>query len=436
MSLQEWKSEFENKKIIIWGFGLEGKASYDLIRRLLPEQQIAIADSRKGRGKDAILAETVHTDFFYEDEADFASYDMVLKSPGIVVPEGVSKDNITGEVELFLKHYKDQCIGITGTKGKSTTTSLTYHLLKKIRNTVLAGNIGIPCFQTIDEMEDGALCAFELSCHQLEYCRYSPHIAVYLNLYEEHLDHYGTFENYAMAKANILLHQDQDDICIVSDDLKEKSFVQGRKPVWIGEDIYARKTTLHIPEASLEIRECSLIGEHNYQNLAVAWYIAKLFGIEDDTVLSACKTFQPLHHRLEDLGEYEGVRYVNDSISTIGQACIQALNSLDKVDTVLVGGMDRGIDYSELEEDLAKRDVQVIFMYATGRRIHDEMEERGLLRDGIYTAEDLKEAVTLAKMITKKGHTCLLSPAASSYDHFKNFEERGRVFEALAFEKE
>jgi UDP-N-acetylmuramoylalanine--D-glutamate ligase len=177
-----------------------------------------------------------------------------------------------------------------------------------------------------------------------------------------------------------------------------------------------------------------LIGDHNYQNLAVAYYAAEQYGISDEQVLDACRHFVPLHHRLEDLGENNGIRYVNDSISTIGQACIQALRSIQNVDTVLIGGMDRGISYAELENYLYERkDVQVIFMYATGHRIFAEMKEKTLMRDGLYQTEDLNEAVSLAKQLTRKGHTCLLSPAASSYDHFKNFEERGKIFEKLAF---
>ena len=146
----------------------------------------------------------------------------------------------------------------------------------------------------------------------------------------------------------------------------------------------------------------------------------------------ACKKFVPLHHRLEDLGVLDGIRYVNDSISTIGQATIQALRSISDVDTVLVGGMDRGISYTELEAYLKNRtDVKVIFMYATGHRIYQEMKEKGDVREGMHVVENLKDAVALAKKETREGHTCLLSPAASSYDHFKNFEERGAIFEQL-----
>ena len=436
MSLENWKTEFENQKIVIWGFGMEGRSSLAFIRRLLPDQEIVIAESRKADLKK-IMAENPHVKAVFDDETDFTKFDMVMKSPGIVAPKSIPSDNFTGQTELFLKHYRNQVIGITGTKGKSTTTSLLYALLKEKRAVNLVGNIGIPAFSAIDHMEEGELAAYELSCHQLEYCRQSPHTAAFLNLYEEHLDHYGTFEAYGAAKANIFRHQKPGDIIVMDQNLTQFISESINPPVLIGRDINAKGHTLIIPGHTLTVDNCALIGEHNYRNLAVAWYLARQYGVADEMVLDAMAKFQPLHHRLEDLGEFDGIRYVNDSISTIGPAAIQALKALQNVDTVLIGGNDRGIEYDELEDYLHERmDVKVIFMYATGRRVHKEMKEKGLDREGLYDTEDLKQAVALAKKLTRPHHICLLSPAASSYDHFRNFEERGDVFAKLASGKE
>jgi len=430
MSMELWKKEFENKNICIWGYGMEGRSTYSFIRRLFPEMEVTIADS----GKGLVLAqkETVHTKCLGDAGLDFSKFDLIMKAPGIVVPTGMDLSHVTGETQLFLKHYMSHTIGITGTKGKSTTTSLVYTFLQKKYPTTLVGNIGKACFDEIDAMENGALAAFEISCHQLELCPYSPHIGVYLNLYEEHLDHYGTLEKYGNAKFHVVQNQSKNDIAIVWEQLPQYISQLQQKTVLIGKDIFAEGKTLHIPGHILSIEDCALIGAHNYQNLAVAYYIANLYGISDEQVQDACRKFVPLHHRLEDLGEVNCVRYVNDSISTIGQATIQALRSLSNVDTVLIGGMDRGISYCELEAYLKERtDVKVILMYATGHRIYQEMKEKGYLREGIQLVENLKDAVALAKQQTRRGHTCLLSPAASSYDHFKNFEERGIIFEQL-----
>ena len=353
-----------------------------------------------------------------------------------MIPDFIDTYKITGEAELFIKHYRDHVVGITGTKGKSTTTSLVAALLKEKYQVCLVGNIGIPCFEAIDEMEAGAYAALELSCHQLEICRYSPQYAIFLNLYEEHLDHYGTMEKYGIAKSHIFTNQMQGDTVIMHEEMSNFIKLSLNTPYLIGRDITAHGTTLCIPGHQLDASSAKLIGEHNYRNLAVAYFIANKLGVSDESVIKAIASFRPLAHRLEDLGEYKEIRFINDSISTIGQSCIQALESIENVDTVLVGGMDRGIEYDEVEDYLhARKDVQVIFMYATGKRIYSEMEQKGLLRPGLYQVENLEEAVSLAKKLTRPHHACVLSPAASSYDHFKNFEHRGDVFRKLAFEE-
>lgn len=436
MSLQAWRDEFANKNVVIWGYGREGQATYRFIRRLLPEQNLTIVESKAGPSLEKAKADTIHTSCLCEADVNLNSFDLILKSPGIVIPDCIDVSKITGEAELFIKHYRDHIVGITGTKGKSTTTSLVAELLKEKYQVCLVGNIGIPCFEAIDEMEARAYAALELSCHQLEICRYSPKYAVFLNLYEEHLDHYGTMEKYGLAKSHIFTNQMQGDTVIMHEEMKDFIKLSLNTPYLIGKDITAHGTTLCIPGHQLDASSAKLIGEHNYRNLAVAYFIANKLGVSDESVKKAIASFRPLAHRLEELGEYKGIRFINDSISTIGQSCIQALESIENVDTVLVGGMDRGIEYDEVEDYLhARKDVHVIFMYATGKRIYSEMEQKGLLRPGLYQVENLEEAVALARKLTRPHHACVLSPAASSYDHFKNFEHRGDVFRKLAFEE-
>lgn len=433
MSLQSWKEEFEGKNILIYGYGIEGRSTYRLIRRLCPDQIITIADG--GKGKETAEKETVHTICISDQDLDLSSYDLVMKAPGVVLKPGTDLSSISGQAQLFLKHYRQRTIGITGTKGKSTTTSLVAAMLKEKYPTVLVGNIGIACFDAIDEMEEGALAAFEISCHQLEYCPYSPHVGVYLNLFEEHLDHYGSFKAYGDAKFNNIAHQSSDDIAIMHASLRQYiDHVRSHLYV-IGKDIQADGRTLYLPHTVLDASDCSLIGEHNYLNLAVACTVADLYGVSKEQMQDAIRKFHPLAHRLQDLGENtDGIRFVNDSISTIGQACIQALESIENVDVVLVGGKDRGIDYADLEQYLSESQVHVLLMYAAGKRILKEMKEKNLDRDGMEYVDDLAQAVAQAKKICRKHHTVLLSPAASSYDHFRNFEERGEVFTRLAME--
>ena len=284
MSLQAWRDEFANKNVVIWGYGREGQATYRFIRRLLPEQNLTIVESKAGPSLEKAKADTIHTSCLCEADVDLNSFDLILKSPGIVIPDFIDTHKITGEAELFIKHYRDHIVGITGTKGKSTTTSLVAALLKEKYQVCLVGNIGIPCFEAIDEMEAGAYAALELSCHQLEICRYSPQYAIFLNLYEEHLDHYGTMEKYGIAKSHIFTNQMQGDTVIMHEEMSNFIKLSLNTPYLIGRDITAYGTTLCIPGHQLDASSAKLIGEHNYRNLAVAYFIANKLGVSDESV--------------------------------------------------------------------------------------------------------------------------------------------------------
>lgn len=426
---QEWLDEFQDKKILIWGFGMEGESSYRFLRHLLPDQVIDITD----KIHTSKIDETLYTNFFEEKDCDFHKYDIILKAPGTVVPEEFKDCPISGQAPLFLKHYKERVIGVTGTKGKSTTTSLIHDVLNTKFKTHLVGNIGKACFDVIEEMEEDDLVAFEISCHQLEYAKDSPHISIFLNLYEEHLDHYGSFEKYKEAKENIYRFQKPGDILFIHEDLKEESHRDDA--IVIGKDVYVKDHIAHYKEHSVSLENTPLIGEHNELNQAIAYAVGLLKGIDDEAFRKAILSFKPLPHRLEVIGVKDDITYVDDSISTIGMSCVNAIRSLKEIGSVLIGGMDRGIDYTDLKEYLKNQDeLEVIFMYATGKRIYEEMKEEDSLPKKVHFVDDLEEAVSLAKEVTMKGKICLLSPAASSYDHFKNFEERGDVFKHLVFD--
>ncbi len=429
MNRDSWKLEFAGKKILIWGFGREGQSSLKWIREICPDLPLTIADSGSS---DALKQAAQEPGITVLSEADtvFSDYDLILKSPGIVIPKGMDRTNITQQSQLFLKHQGFQTVGITGTKGKSTTTSLCAAVLSQHTTAHLVGNIGIPCFDILPDLKDSDLVAFEISCHQLEYGRYSPFLAVYLNLFEEHLDHYGSFAAYGDAKANIFRHQKEQELAILNEDLPYCS--ERPDAFLIGRDITADEKELHFMEHSIAVPKTKLIGAHNRLNLAVVYAIAKLLGLSDDQFAAGAESFVPLHHRLEPIGEKNGITYVNDSISTIGQTAIAALKALPETDVILIGGMDRGIEYEELEDYLFhETELHTVFMYASGKRIYDELKQKGMVHDHMHEAEDLEGALMKAKQLCRKGHIVLLSPAASSYDHFKNFEHRGAVFEEL-----
>ena len=346
---------------------------------------------------------------------------------------------------------KLKTIGITGTKGKSTVTTLLYHLLKQAgMDALLVGNIGIPALDHMEEVKPDTRIVFELSCHQLEYMTVSPHIGILVNIHEEHLDHYGTMEKYVEAKHHIFKNQRPDDILICNVQClpeegtcpsgliragmdgsgKELDVVQEQDGTWV----HFRGKSFCIPTD-----EIKLLGQHNYFDIGVAYGVCSILGMDDQVFARGLKTYEPLPHRLQYIGEREGVKYYDDSISTICDTTIQALKTLKDTDTVLIGGMDRGIDYRELIEYLSDCPVpHIILMEATGKRIYQEIHKyypEFKNRARLILAEHLEDGVKRARQITRPGTSCVLSPAAASYGIFRNFEERGETFSRLVFNK-
>ncbi len=421
----------KEKKVLILGFGREGRSTYNVIKDM--ECKIGIAD------KNDVTFEG-DVEFIIGDDYQRAiyDYDLVFKSPGIVLEDKSEAvlSKIVAQTDCMIKRYKNQIIGITGTKGKSTVTTLTYHILKNTAgNCILMGNIGIPAFDMLDEIDDNSILVYEFSCHQLEYSKYSPHIGVLLNIFPEHLDHYGTVEKYFASKMNVYLNQNEDDILICNiDNAPDKGYAEGNlvtvsldksADVSVENDCINDFGSL-IPFNELE---SSLLGRHNMYNIAVCYNICKSYGVSLEEFKKHLKTYKPLPHRLEFAGEYDGVKYYDDSISTIGETTIQGLESLSDTGTLIIGGMDRGICYDQLLDFLADcRLDNIICMYDTGRILNEKLNNERYSDKNIVLVNDLKEAVMAAKKVTPKGKVCLMSPAAASYGFFKNFEERGDKF--------
>ena len=432
--LDKFKQDLENKKIAIWGLGKEGISTLQFI------QNNNIKCKRLGILDKNILPEIEGTNKLSKLE-ELNEYDLIFKSPGIVTDSSIVDVNkLTSQTEEFVKILSKQIIGITGTKGKSTTSSLTYTILKKYYpNTVLVGNIGIPCFNAINEIDENTKIVFELSCHQLEFIRYSPHIAVILNLYSDHLDHYKTFENYIKAKLNINKFQKEDNIFIYGETCKKyiNKYINRKIKNNICINDYIKDRTIITENNSIQILEdeTNLVGEHNFFDIAISYYIcSNIYIISNEEFKSALKDFKGLAHRLEYVTTKDGVKYYDDSISTIGETTIEGVKALKDVNTLILGGMDRKIDYSNLEDFILqnKKLEHLILMPDTGKRIYKELQEKGNNKD-CYLVNNLEEAVKKAKEVTKKDMICLLSPASASYGFFKNFEERGTTFQELVF---
>lgn len=423
-------NRLRGKRILILGFGREGKSSFHFVQKYLPNAEVAVADKNELEG-------VKHFGNYYLES--MYDYDIVIKTPGISLKDFDTKGvEITSQTDLFLSQFHAQTIGISGTKGKSTTTSLIYHLLKSSgRDAILTGNIGIPCFDIMEDIKPDSIVVYELSAHQLEYVHNSPHVGVLLNVFEEHLDHFGTFERYKSAKLNLLRFVGEDDTAVIHDML-----INDALRVIASKAKQSRVFTQYdfdeIGSSALPLK-----GEHNYLNVKAALLACDAYGVDYRELIPYLYTFKPLEHRLEPVGTFGGVTFVNDSISTIPQAAISACKALQKVDFLLLGGFDRGIDYQPLVDYLKENPVpHLLFTGKAGERMMQLMD--GILTGSmikvpesvegpsLFNYSNMEEAFAYLKDHAKQGDVCLLSPAASSYDQYKNFEERGRKFKALA----
>lgn len=447
------KSIFEDKSLALLGFGREGRSTYQLIRKVFPQKVIAILDKNEEIRNDLTLKDDPFLTFitgkgcmeFIDD------FDIAVKSPGIpsnTLPKKMKRVHLTSQTDIFLKCYGHQSIGITGTKGKSTTSSLIFHILRNAGlDALLVGNIGIPPFNCIDDIKPGSIIVMELSSHQLEYVSHAPHIAVLLNLFQEHLDHYYTYAEYQSAKFNIGKYQNANDYFIYNRDnetlleLLKKSGKQIHRSLAFSLEPDT-KSELRINHQRIELQDGKTVtelydtsegqplsGHHNLYNIMAAAAACYLVRVSPEFIGSGIRSFNGLEHRIELVGNYAGITWYNDSISTIPEATIEAVKTLQFVDTVILGGFDRGIDYHILYPFLASVNVSnLIFVGGAGIRMMNEFGNYGSGNKNIFTATDYDQVVTTAAKVTEKGKICLLSPAAASYDMFKNFEERGKVF--------
>lgn len=476
------RKRIENKKVLILGFGREGRSTLKLFLEAGGAKELAVGDLKEFSRKDLayLNEETAEVQAAGFEEINFIcgpdyqkamdEYDLVMKSPGIVLerPAEEYKAEILSQMQLVFEVYRDRIIGITGTKGKSTTTTLLYHILKESGVPVqLAGNIGIPVFDIVHKIEKDSLLILELSCHQLEYMTVSPKWGVLLNIYEEHLDHYGTMEKYVASKKKIYENQTPGDLLYVHPSVAPGKdshrgtciFVEAKEEgkerkcgkegvsdhavdIKAKADVILKGTQISYGQRDFEIPadKISLLGAHNYLDIAFVYGICCDLGISGRQFEEGLVSYVPLPHRLQYIGTVDGVAYYDDSISTIDETTIQALNTIGNADTVLIGGMDRDISYVNLEEYLASSKVaHIILMEATGKRIYREIMENMpdfAGKDRLYVVEHLQDAVALAKEITRKGGSCILSPAAASYGIFKDFEKRGECFKKLVLEEE
>lgn len=436
-------TDLGGRSIALWGFGREGRAALASLRELAipPARIVIVTDSPPPPGATPSDVEWAHGEVGLQR---LLGAEVVVRSPGIsryrADAERVAAATAvtTGTNLWFAEHGDDPVLAVTGTKGKSTTASLAAHLARAAGlRTVLAGNIGVPLLAEVHPETAPDLWVVELSSQQASEMRRSPRVGVLTNLHREHLDWHGTLERYLGDKLNLFAHR-PDVVAVLNREdawTRERAERLPARRVW-----FADRAGYHVDEAALwrggerllDASALRLRGRHNLLNCCAALCAVEQAGVDARAQVRALSTFEPLRHRLEPVGEFGGVRYVDDSIATIPEAAVAALDAITGPVVLIAGGFDRGQDHGPLVRRLAGAAdvVAVITLSPSGDRLAADLR-RDAASPPVVAARDLADAVRIARERGRAGVTVLLSPAAPSYGAFRDFEERGDRFREL-----
>lgn len=395
------------KKILILGYGKEGMSVERFLKNYVPTSEIIIADKKDDENY-----------LLKQKEAD-----LVVRSPGVKV-EYVFKKWTTA-TNIFFSNFQGTTIGITGTKGKSTTASLVAAMIRTKGGDVrLIGNIGSPTLDELETSTKDTIAVIELSSYQLSDLYFSPHITLVVNWYPEHSDFHGSFGAYKKAKQNSIYFQTDKDYFIFDPEEKE---VVG----WVS--LTKASPLPYTADFPFELKKIPLIGEHNKKNIRGALTVARLFNVSDEAAQRAVYSFIPLPHRLQNGGTFKGITFYDDAISTTPESTIAALNSLSNIDTLFLGGQDRGYDFSKLMQMIEEKQIKALVLFPeTGYRIKQLLLKMDDYNPNVLETSSMEEAVMFAYENTRSGHLCLLSTASPSYSVWKNFEEKGDLFQKFA----
>lgn len=419
-------ADLNGKKICILGFGREGQSVLRNIRKYAPEAKITIADQNENINIEDV---NIHTQIGTDWLANLVAFDVIITSPGVPpFPElQAVSDTITNATHLFIDTIANTgatLIGVTGSKGKSTVSSLITAMLRASgKNVHLVGNIGFPVLDFIEKAGPDVYFVQEMSSYQLMYVSTSPHIAVVTSFFPDHLDYHGSLEEYLAAKKRIASFQKSDDHIFYAAD------TEGAKQ--IAQTSQGFKHPYSEFDSPVSIEQTKLIGTHNLRNIGGAWLVAEHVGVDEPAAITAICNFVGLPHRLENIGIHHGIEWIDDAISTTPESAIAALEALgNKVETLICGGQDRGYNFKELGKIIDETNIKHVILFPdSGSKIRDAINSKNMQFIG---ASDMQQAVSIAKDVTSPGKTCLLSTASPSYNMFKNFEAKGDEFQAEA----
>lgn len=391
------------KNVLIVGYGREGRITHRFLKKYYPKLKIGIADQK----------------FSKEYLSKQNSFDVAIKTPGM--PPHMITIPYTTATNLFFLEIKKRgntIVGVTGSKGKSTTTSLINAILNEGGyRAQLLGNIGIPMLGALlKPISKKTIYTLELSSYQLGEIQFSPNVAVITNLFPEHMDYHGGIEEYYDAKQKIINYQGEKDYFVYNP--KNERLVLWAKS--------ARSITVPFAETvPVPDEEIPLLGQHNRENIKATLAAAKIFNISEDAIKEAILKFKPLDHRLQPVGFFKGIKFYDDAISTTPESTIAALRSIPNVKTIFLGGQDRGYNFNELEKVVRELKIENVVLFPeSGQRIFSS--RRGL---NVLETNDMSKAVKFAYQVTPKDSVCLLSTASPSYSVWKDFIEKGNCFQ-------
>lgn len=434
-------------KIVVLGGGESGFGAAYLAKKKGLEVFLSDKGQIRENYKQLLIDNQIEFEEGKHSEEKILSADWIVKSPGIpkkaeiinkIYEKGI---RISSEIEFASEFTNAKIIAITGSNGKTTTTSLIFHILKNDGlNVGLGGNIGTSfAKQVADENFD--FYVLEVSSFQLDDIQhFRPHISLLLNLSQDHLDQYNyNYEEYALAKFRIAENQENDNYFIYNRDdemsmtLLEKLEVRAKMLPFTMKEIlndggFVKDDKIVVKfgdEFSMKINELSLVGNHNVANSLAASMAGKILNVSNESIRNSLMTFQAVEHRLEFVAEIEGVKYINDSKATNVNAAYYALESMNKPTIWIVGGVDKGNDYTEVEELVKKKTKAIICLGVDNHKIIDFFKDK---KEFIYNTSSMEECVKVCKSIAEKGDNVLLSPCCASFDLFKNYEDRGRQF--------
>jgi len=458
--------ELKGKKVLVVGLGKSGLAAALFLRRL--GAQVTVSDMRSAAALakeiPALLEHGIMVESGGHGLLTFRRQDLIVVSPGVPLdtPELVQVKAfglpVIGELELAAQYLKGNILAITGSNGKTTTTTLIGAILTSAGiDTLVGGNIGVPVIDLIPRSTDTGWSVLEVSSFQLESTHFfHPKIAVILNITPDHLDRHGTFENYAMAKEMIFSAQMPSDALVLNADNDRTAAAASRSSAkvywfsrvhtvpqgcWIENPAELSKNPSNArlvyrasPEDPIEtilpLTEVSLKGAHNVENVLAAVCAVRLAGAPADAIRRAVASFRAVEHRLEYVATDNGVEYYNDSKATNVDAAAKALAAFPECVHLILGGKDKNSNYADLADLLRHRVKAVYTIGSAAAKIESQI--RGMVP--IVPCETLDRAVAAARKAAHPGDVILLSPACSSFDQFENYEERGRIFKQLVLE--